>query len=244
MRLTRILIDLDLRQGDSFPLPDQAHHHLIRVLRLREGQPFIAFDGHSDQEALAEITMIEKRQAFARIQSITAVQRESPLQLTLVQAISASDKMDITLQKSVELGVQEIIPVYSERSQHRMKAAQIEKKIRHWQGVIIHATEQSGRTRLARLHTPLPLTEHLDQRATDTTAIVLDPAATMTPRQLRRPIDKLEIHVGPEGGFTTAEIAMMDASNIGRLRLGPRILRTETAGIALIAWLQAELGDF
>ena len=245
MRLTRIYIDQVFGQGDTISLPDTAFRHLIRVLRLQEGDRFTAFNNRGLMEAKAIIGKIGKKTATATIKSVYKANRESPLKIALVQAISAADKMDFTIQKSVELGVGEIIPVYSARSQRRMKAAQIEKKMKHWQGIIVHATEQSGRTLLATIRHPVLLSDYLAQRSGNTPGIILDPTADQSIQELTLNSEQIEILVGPEGGFSPEEIAIMeDCSGIEKLRLGPRILRTETAGIVLMSCLQAQFGDF
>ncbi len=243
MRLTRVLIDAPLTPGSLIDLPESAARHLTTVLRLRAGARFIAFDGHSDHEASAVLETVGKKGATARILEVASVTRESPLDLTLVQAISGSEKMDYALQKAVELGVKRIVPVWSERSQRRLKGPQVEKKLRHWQGVISHATEQSGRTRLATLAAPQPLGDYIASREREREGIVLDPTAANGLASLAKPEHGLDIHIGPEGGFSADELQMLDHAGIRRLRMGPRILRTETAGVAVLAWLQTQFGD-
>ncbi len=243
MRRTRILVDADLREGECITLPESAARHLIKVLRLRSGQEFIAFDGRMPQEAVAVLVETGKKSATAKILTVTEVERESPLDLTLIQAISATDKMDYALQKAVELGVRHIVPVWSERSQRRLKPAQVEKKLRHWQGVIAHATEQSGRTRLTTLQQPLRLQEHVAQRNRRESAIVLAPDANIALGDTDPPDSGMEIYIGPEGGFSKDELTMLAHAGVQPVRMGPRILRTETAGVAVLAWLQVQFGD-
>jgi len=243
VRRTRILVDADLQAGEYITLPEPATRHLIKVLRLRSGQEFIAFDGRNPSEAVAVLVETGKKSATAKILTITEVERESPLDLSLIQAISATDKMDYALQKAVELGVKRIIPVWSERSQRRLKPAQVEKKQRHWQGVITHATEQSGRTRLATLEQPSSLEGHVAQRDRKTAAIVLTPDANTTLGDIEPPNRGMEIYIGPEGGFSKDELRMLAHAEVKPVRMGPRTLRTETAGVAVLAWLQVQFGD-
>jgi len=243
VRRTRVLVDAALTPGSLVELPDAAARHLTTVLRLRAGDPFIAFDGRNDIEAEAVLESVGRKRATARILTTTRVTRESPLDLTLVQAISSSEKMDFTLQKAVELGVKRITPVWSARSQRRLKPPQVEKRLRHWQGVVTHATEQSGRTRRARLDPPTTLADWIGTRDPARGGIVLDPRATEGLASLSAPESGLDIHIGPEGGFSDDELGMMAHAGIRRLRMGPRILRTETAGIAVLAWLQTRFGD-
>ncbi len=243
MRRTRILVDADLQAGERITLPESATRHLVKVLRLRSGQEFIAFDGRNPREAVAVLEETGKKSATAKILAVTEVERESPLDLSLIQSISATDKMDYALQKAVELGVKRIIPVWSERSQRRLKPAQVEKKLRHWQGVITHATEQSGRTRLATLEQPSSLEGHVAQRDRKTAAIVLAPDANITLGDIEPPNRGMEIYIGPEGGFSKDELRMLAHAEVKPVRMGPRILRTETAGVAVLAWLQVQFGD-
>ena len=243
MRRTRVLVETALEPGATITLPEQAARHLVQVLRLKAGHEFIAFDGRDDTEYLAVLESVGKKAVTARILDGSRVERESPLELTLVQAISAAERMDYALQKAVELGVKRIIPVWSERSQRRLKPAQMEKKQRHWRGVIAHATEQSGRTRLAHLAEPSALQTVVGERNAESPAIVLDPTATRSLKQVEAPDGGMEIFIGPEGGFSDTELAMMEHAGIARIRMGPRILRTETAGPAVLAWLQTRYGD-
>ena len=243
MRRTRVLVEAALETGATITLPEQAARHLIQVLRLKAGQEFIAFDGDSDMEYPAVLESVARKSVTARILEGCHVERESPLESTLVQAISAAERMDYALQKAVELGVKRIIPVWSERSQRRLKPAQLEKKQRHWRGVIAHATEQSGRTRLTQLAEPTTLQAIVGERDSHRPAIALDPMAQSSLKEIDRPDSGLEIFIGPEGGFSDAELGMMEHAGIERIRMGPRILRTETAGPAVLAWLQTRYGD-
>lgn len=241
MGLPRVLVDGDFEEAETLTLPAGAQRHLIQVLRLTAGKHFIVFNGREPREALAELEQVSKKLAIARILEVYDVYRESPLDLTLVQSICASERMDFALQKSVELGVKKIVPVFSERSQRRMKPAQVEKKMRHWLGVITHASEQSGRCLLPSLFTPTLLSDYLAERKGN--AIGFAPESDRALKTLPAPQQPLDIIVGPEGGFSAAEVKMMQFHGIPLFNLGPRILRTETAGIAVLGWLQIQWGD-
>ncbi|MGV6817030.1 MAG: 16S rRNA (uracil(1498)-N(3))-methyltransferase [Thiotrichales bacterium] len=242
MRSTRIFQDIPLEQGTEITLSDRGKHHLVNVLRARVGSPVILFNGHEEIEALGRITVISKKDCIVLIEQLVQTRRESPLRITLVQAISASDKMDFTLQKSVELGVSAIHPVFTERSQRPYKSSQQEKKLRHWQGVIEHACEQSGRCLLPRLHPPCTLLEYLKSADRPETRLLLSPTANQGLKEIK-PGLSLELHVGPEGGYSEEEVRQLTEHDIEAVKLGERILRTETAGIAVISWLQVQHGD-
>lgn len=243
MRLPRVYIDCELETGAAIQLPDHVRHHLATVLRLRANDPLILFDGKSTREATAQLTQLDRKSACATVRAIAESNCESPLAIRLVQAVSKSDKMDFTLQKAVELGVTAIQPVYSERSQRPLKQTRQTKKFRHWQNVIISACEQCGRTLLPHLSPPGPVHHYLAARNLKDTAVILDPASTRPLAKLDAVPRHIDVIIGPESGFTPAEIETARASNITAVRLGPRILRTETAGIAALTWLQARFGD-
>lgn len=238
--MTRIYINRPLQVGLRLPLPEAAHRHLVQVLRHGVGDTFIAFDGIAG-EYTARLESVGKREAVATIESFDAVDRESPLQLTLVQCVSKGDRMDYTLQKAVELGVTRIVPVLSERSVVKLDAERWEKKWEHWQGVLTSACEQSGRTRVPALDEPQKLLSGLPQ--TEGLKLVLAPGRGTSLRQL--PSSKaVTLLVGPEGGLSASEIAHAQQQGYIGLTLGPRILRTETAGVAALAALQSLWGDW
>ncbi|RUM93256.1 MAG: 16S rRNA (uracil(1498)-N(3))-methyltransferase, partial [Thiothrix sp.] len=146
MRLPRIYLDEALIKGANLLLPSEARHHLVNVLRLKIGDQLILFDGKSQYEATASITQLDRKSASVSVLSIDNTCRESLLDISLIQAISSADKMDFTVQKAVELGVKSIRPIFTERSQRPWKANRLKKKLAHWNSIIVHACEQSGRT--------------------------------------------------------------------------------------------------
>ncbi|NKF22376.1 16S rRNA (uracil(1498)-N(3))-methyltransferase [Solimonas marina] len=234
---------LALADDATVRLPDTAFRHLIQVLRLRPGENFVAFDG-SGREYPAELVDVGKREAVARLGPAIDVDRESPLDLTLAQCVSKGDRMDYTLQKAVELGVTRIVPLLSQRSVVKLDAERWEKKLEHWRGVIVSACEQSGRTRMPALAAIAPLPGWLDTRDRAGLAVTLDPLAAQGLRSLSPPNGPLTLLVGPEGGLDDAELRRAHAGGFTGIRMGPRVLRTETAGVAALAALQALWGDW
>ncbi len=220
-----------------------AAHHAARVLRLRVGDSVTVFNGRGGEYA-AVIGKIVRDQVTVEIESHIAVERESPLNVTLVQAVSSGDRMDLTLQKAVELGVACIAPVIGHRSIMRLSGERAEMRVQRWQQVVVAACEQCGRNRVPTVMTMLPISTWFETAEKAQTRWVLSPRAEHQLRALARPAQALQLLVGPEGGFTEEEErAAADAGFVG-MRLGPRILRTETAAPAVLAAMQALWGDF
>jgi 16S rRNA (uracil1498-N3)-methyltransferase len=243
MRSVRHFVDLPLAAAAEIALPEGAVAHLVRVLRLGVGDRVLVFngDGH-DYEA--ELTAVGKREARARVLARVAVGSESPLAITLAQGIARGEKMDLILQKATELGVARIAPVVTERTEVKLDAERADKRTSHWRGVLASACEQSGRARLPELLPPQSLGNFLAQEGS-ARRLVLDPAAGSTLAQLQlAPDESLCLLVGPEGGLSERDLAAARAAGFSGLRLGPRILRTETAALAAIAGLNALYGDW
>ena len=169
---------------------------------------------------------------------------EPPLQLTLLQGIARNDRMDFILQKAVELGVQTIQPIWMQRSHTRLKGARLEKRINHWQGVITSACEQSGRSTLPQLSLPEDYSTWINTGTDSDLRLMLQPDARSCLRNLEKPAGGISILVGPEGGLAPEEQALARTAGFTGIRLGPRILRTETAALAALAGIQALWGDF
>lgn len=242
---TRIYADQALTTGMACALPEAAARHLLQVLRLKVGDGLILFNGQGG-EYEAHIEQAGKREVIARVGSFRNVSRESPLRVTLAQCVSKGERMDYTLQKAVELGVTGVQPLLSARSVVRVDEERWEKKLEHWRGVIVAACEQSGRTRLPVLHPIHGLRDWLAGDARSSVKLTLAPGAAGTLATLSAPKGKMEhvvVLVGPEGGLSAEELATAQRAGFIALRLGPRVLRTETAGVALIAAIQAMWGD-
>lgn len=243
MRTIRIHADLPLQPGIELALPAQAGEHVARVLRLAPGDPVTLFNGDGCDYP-ATILAVGKREVIVRIESQQVLRNESPLPLTLAQGVARGEKMDLIVQKATELGVVRIVPLLTERSEVKLDAARSEKRLAHWRAVAASACEQSGRARLPLIIPALPLPVWLDGLAADDALrLALLPEATRSSRELRFAASGGVLVVGPEGGLGERDTAALRAAGFDGLRLGPRILRTETAGLAALAALQALHGD-
>lgn len=242
MRLTRIYHPEALQPGQEVELPTQAANHITRVMRLKVGAELTLFNGDGFDYA-ARLSAIQRNRAWVQILSKQAVNLESPLAITLIQGISRGDRMDYTIQKAVELGIRNIVPVYTERSMARMDSDRMVKKLTHWQGVVSSACEQCGRARLPELGPPVDLRNWLDGHDSNALRLILDPTADNKLGTLQA-ADRITLLVGPEGGLSEDEIRMVISQGFTGIRLGPRILRTETAAVATLGAIQALWGDF
>lgn len=241
MRLTRSFVALPLAPGAEIALPEDVAGHLVRVLRLQPGDACVLFngDGHDYD---ARLVAAGKREARAEILAARPVANESPLRITLLQGIARGEKMDWILQKATELGVARVLPVDSERSEVKLDAARAEKRLAHWREVVVSACEQSGRAVVPEVLAPRPLALGAALRAGR--GFVLDPVATHTLASLQgNPLGECTLAIGPEGGWSPRDREQLAVAGYEGLRLGPRVLRTETAGLAAIAALQAMAGD-
>lgn len=228
--------------GDDYCLDSRGFHHLIRVLRHRVNESVILFNGEGG-EYHGKLTKITKKEAYVHIQDIASTERESPLTLHLLQGIPRGEKMDIILQKSVELGVTYITPLYTERSNLQLQGERLIKRLHHWQQVIISACEQCGRNRLPTLHIPLTVDEAFCNN--QATAKYLLHSSNKGASFTAKPIPlHVAIAIGPEGGFSHNEGEKAQQSGWTYITLGPRVLRTETASLAALATLQCLAGDF
>lgn len=239
MKNPRLYLPMPLQAGTEIELPPEAAQHL-RVLRSKDGDPLTLFNGEGG-EYPATLRLIGKRDLRAQVGEHVAVERESPLAVTLLQGVSKGERMDFTMQKAVELGVRRIVPVFTERSVVQLAGERLEKRLGHWQGVIRSACEQCGRNRLPELAAAATLDEALAQPGSGL-KLVLAPDGEAGLHTLRAS-GELGLLIGPEGGLSEAEIERAVAAGYLSLRLGPRVLRTETAGIAALAALQALAGD-
>jgi 16S rRNA (uracil1498-N3)-methyltransferase len=237
----RVYVDMDLADPSTVTLGDAPYHHLVVVLRRIRGDGIVLFNGRGGEYA-ANIETVGKRQLTARIWQFRDVSRESALPVTLVQAVSKGERMDYTIQKAVELGVSAIQPVVTEHVVVRLDAERWARKQEHWQGVAIAAAEQSGRTRVPTVAPVLDLNDWMSKCPPDAFRLIL--SLTVTPAAARRaPGQPIVLLVGPEGGWSELERKLADLAGFAGLALGPRVLRTETAGIAALAVLQSQWGD-
>ncbi|MHB1058655.1 MAG: 16S rRNA (uracil(1498)-N(3))-methyltransferase [Rhodanobacter sp.] len=243
MRTIRIHVDQPLAVTGELNLPPQAAEHVARVLRMNPGDPLVVFNGDGSDYA-AVIVAVGKREVVLRIEDARPLANESPLPLTLAQGVARGEKMDLIVQKATELGVVRIVPLLTERSEVKLDAARAEKRLAHWRAVAASACEQSGRARLPEIAAALPLPAWLASlTGDDALRLALLPEATRSSRELRFNGAGGVLVVGPEGGLGERDIGTLVAAGFDGLRLGPRILRTETAGLAALAALQALHGD-
>lgn len=243
MRTIRIHVDQPLAVSGELNLPAQAAEHVARVLRMSPGDPLVLFNGDGHDYA-AVILAVGKREVTVRIESQQAVRNESPLALTLAQGVARGEKMDLIVQKATELGVVRVVPLLTERSEVKLDAARTEKRLAHWRAVAASACEQSGRARLPEIVPALPLAAWLSDLADDgALRLALLPEAGRAARELEFTAAGGLLVVGPEGGLGERDVDALTAAGFEGLRLGPRILRTETAGLAALAALQALHGD-
>jgi len=242
VRLNRVYAGQALAAGSEVVLPDAAAFHVARVLRLRGGAPLVLFDG-SGSDFRGEIVAVEGDRVRVRVDARSAGLRESPLAITLVQAVSRGERMDWTLQKATELGVRRIQPVLSARSVVRLDEQQAGKKLRHWRAIVAGACEQCGRSVLPEVRAPLDLPRYLAESTREGQRLVLSPTGPGSLAGFASMAARVELLIGPEGGLEDVELEAAIRAGFAPVRLGPRVLRTETAGIVALAVLQALWGD-
>lgn len=243
MRIPRFYLPLPLTVGVTVPLDENAFHHATRVLRLKPGVAVILFNGEGRAYS-ALLTEIGKREAWARVVEALPDEVESPLRIVLAQGISRGEKMDYTLQKSVELGVAAIQPLFAERGGVDLTGERLMRRFQHWRGIITGACEQCGRNRLPELREPLKLGDWLARPMEPGLRLLLDPSAERGLRDLEPPKGVMTLLIGPEGGLDPMEIVRARSSDFVGVRLGPRVLRTETAGVAVLGAVQTLWGDW
>ncbi|BDU20402.1 16S rRNA (uracil(1498)-N(3))-methyltransferase [Dyella sp. GSA-30] len=243
MRTIRIHVDQPLSSGTELALPSQASEHVARVLRLTAGDPITLFNGDGSDYP-SQIASVGKREVIVQVQAQQPLQNESPLRLTLAQGVARGEKMDLIVQKATELGVARIVPLLTERSEVKLDASRTEKRVAHWQAVAASACEQSGRARLPEITAPQPLEAWVRELpADDMVRLALLPEGSVKANQLRFSPTGGVLVVGPEGGLGERDVSALNGAGFRGLVLGPRILRTETAGLAALAALQALYGD-
>jgi 16S rRNA (uracil1498-N3)-methyltransferase len=250
VRLTRVYVEAALTAGSRVDLPPDTAAHLAKVLRARAGDELILFNGDG-REFNGAIEAVRGSRVAASVGDGRPMDRESPLSTTLVQCIPRGDRMDFIVQKATELGVARIVPVLSQRSIVRLDKSQAESKANHWRAVAVSACEQCGRNRLPAIEAARPLLSYLgDSEPGTRLRLVLEPESA--PRGAAGEgvggaagiqVVDAEIAIGPEGGFASDELEAFRVAGFSQVGLGPRILRTETAAIAALVWLQARFGD-
>ncbi|AUI86998.1 16S rRNA (uracil(1498)-N(3))-methyltransferase [Vibrio azureus] len=241
MRIPRIYHPETIQQLGALALSEDAAGHIGRVLRMKEGQAVLLFDG-SGAEFPAVISQVTKKSVMVELSERVEHNIESPLDLHLGQVVSRGDKMEFTIQKSVELGVNSITPLISERCGVKLDQKRFEKKLAQWQKIAISACEQCGRNRIPEIR-PVMTLEQWCQESFDGLRLNLHPRAKYSINTLPTPIEKVRLLIGPEGGLSSGEIEMTREHQFEETLLGPRVLRTETAALTAITALQVRFGD-
>lgn len=242
MRNPRIYQQNEFIVNETVTLTDDTFGHIVRVLRLKEGEMITLFNGEEAFQYTAKLCNVSKKSAQANIISQEEVSSESPLNIHLGQGISRGDRMDFTLQKSVELGVNTITPLFTERCGVKLNAERLEKKRQQWQKIVISACEQSGRASVPIVAEPMFLDDWLKQETT-ALKINLHPKAQHSIMSLPMENTRVRLLIGPEGGLSDEEIAKANENDFHDVLLGPRVLRTETAALTAITALQCRFGD-
>jgi len=238
MRSHRFYTPINLAIDATMELPPEAAHHCTQVLRYKVDDPLTLFNGDGFNYS-ATISEINKKQCSVKISEKKNPKNESPLKIHLLQGIARGDKMEFIIQKAVELGVTEITPVFTQRSNVRLDEKRLEKKRLHWNKTIISACEQSGRAIIPKLNMAVPLNQI---KKLDFASIYLEPEATKCFSSLE-PAGQVNIVIGPEGGFSDDDLSHLNRIGFDGVRIGPRILRTETAGLSAVSILQSHFGD-
>ncbi len=238
----RFFVEAPLAVGTTTELPAAVAHHAVRVLRLAAGDAITLFDG-SGGEFAATIASLERDRVAVAIASFDAVEREATRAVALVQAVIAADSMDWAVRKAIELGAAGIVPVIAARSNLPRNGERVEKRLAHWRQIAIAACEQCGRNRIPPIDAPVPFAQWVEREVNGERRAVLAPDASRSLASVARESGVDAVVVGPEGGFTDAELALADRHGTVRVHLGPRILRAETAAAAALATIAAVAGD-
>jgi len=239
--MARLYIEGEIEVGEERELPADVGHRVRTVLRLTRDAEVILFNG-ADGEYVARLTKVARSEVRAIVEGFRPIDRESLLDLTLVQSISRGERMDYTIQKAVELGIRRIVPVVSHRTAVRLDGDRADKRLAHWCGIARHAAEQSGRTQLPDVHA----VSHLDQWLSEPRSghrFLLNAKAPQGLTQQSPPTPEITVVAGPEGGFDEREIEALENAGVTPVHLGPRTLRTETAAVTALSIVQALWGD-
>lgn len=242
MRLTRVYVEAPVTPGKPLVVEGTAANHITRVLRLRSGDALTIFDG-TGGEFGARIDDFRKESVIVSIQERRDVDRESPLSLTLAQGISRGERMDWIIQKATELGASRIVPVSTKRSVVRLDEKQAERKLQHWRAITVAACEQCGRNRVPELTAPVDFFDVLAPAPSGNTRLLLSPTGDLRIEDLEEVGRGVTVLIGPEGGLDEVEHEEALRKGFKAVRLGPRVLRTETAAIAALTIIQSYFGD-
>ncbi|MEJ5073524.1 16S rRNA (uracil(1498)-N(3))-methyltransferase [Enterobacter ludwigii] len=241
MRIPRIYHPEFITAGSEIALSEDAANHVGRVLRMSTGQAIELFDG-SNQVFEAEIIQADKKSVRVNVLNAETDDRESPLHIHLGQVMSRGEKMEFTIQKSIELGVSLITPLFSERCGVKLDAERLNKKLQQWQKIAIAACEQSGRNVVPEIRPAMTLEQWCAEEESGL-KLNLHPRASASINTLPQPVERVRLLIGPEGGLSADEIAMTARYAFTDILLGPRVLRTETTALTAITALQVRFGD-
>ena len=231
-----------MRAETVIELNDGLAKYVRDVLRLSAGHSIIVFNGDGNDYP-GELIDVQKKSVRLRLQQPQPTDTESPLHLQLLQPLCAVDKFDLCLQKATELGVTQITPFISSRVNVTLPASRLEKKMAHWQGIIESACEQSGRAKLPQLEQPLIFQQALGNCPAENIKLIASPTAKQAYSVTAAAATRISCLIGPEGGFSEDEVALAELNGFQSIRMGPRILRLETAVISLLSLVQAKHGD-
>ena len=242
MRIPRAFIETPITLGTELELPEGTHNHLVKVLRMREGQQLVLFNGDGS-DYIATLCSVEKRRSSVKIESAATNSRESALRIEIGQGLSRGERMDFAIQKATELGVAKVTPLFTERSEVKLSAERQDKRTAHWQQVSISASEQSYRAQLMNIDAPQSLSDWIEQCDAEL-KLVLHPHLELTQLSAEMAPKSVALLIGPEGGLEDSEVELALSKGFKPWLLGPRILRTETAPVAAAAVLNYLWGDF
>ena len=231
--------------NENIVMDDFATHHALKVIRLKNNDQLILFNGDGS-DYTGQVINISKRQIEVSIKSKKNIRSESNLRVIILQALTSSEKMDLIIQKTTELGISEIQPIVCERSIVKIKKEKIEKKLSHWRQVAIAACEQCGRAKIPKIHEPENIIKYLQRiiESNKDTKIILSPEAPESLDNITPNIKQdIKVLIGPEGDFTKQELDFSIQKGFSPIKIGPRILRTETAPMCILSILQYKYGD-
>jgi 16S rRNA (uracil1498-N3)-methyltransferase len=241
MRIPRIYLPNILSTNHTVYLDENAVRHVVKVLRLKKGAPLILFNGKGG-EYQAVLEAVDKKQVLVRLGEYVEREVESNLDIVLAQGVSRGERMDYTIQKAVELGVKKIIPLFMIRTVVNLDERRMIKRVQHWQQIAINACEQCGRNQVPEVHDIQDYRHWLDEPPAGG-KFILHHAAAKRLSDVRECNNPVTLLAGPEGGFSNEEISLAKKVGFIPLRLGPRILRTETAALVALSLLQMRWGD-
>ena len=239
-RIQRFYIDRIIEGEDHIEIHDEQYHYINRVLRLQVGDQMIIFD-KSGSEWMTRISDTKKNRLVIQLKEKTSPDRESPINITLIQSISRSQRMDAVMQKSTELGVNKIVPVFSKNTTIKIDETKLDKKMQHWRKILISASEQSGRTKIPELSTPVKFDSDCLKKFKSELSVFFDTTGKQSFDGMKP--NSITIAIGPEGGFNEDEKNLASKHGYSVVRSGPRLLRTETAPIMALSILQYLYGD-